>query len=968
MDRWKQIGLGVLIVGTVLLWVALVREASSFHGTMAIGTFAIAAPVPSATPTPPGAGSSPPSSTDWPMIIFPFISTVLGGFGSGIFVLFLQKRWDNKEIENLNRENNELKRQNEDQQKLLNRYESPSMTPEDEQKYEGYAQKYVQIMHTNSEITRIKVLDASIETAAAYPDTKVTIPTNSMLPFRFSPAIVPAQEQRSVNAWLQAEQQMVEKLVAVAPEWHKAIEDLHHPKHFVLLGIPGSGKTTILKYLALKFKDHYLLDLPIYIDLAEFANSRYLRQSGHEIKDRLIAFAADAMTTRLQGSVEFHFKEAYKYLKKRANDGQVLFLLDALERTAIPLNSEQNPDINYQETVEIIHKMGIHYTKTPIIVTAHKAAFQHRASDAVTLTTFSKLELLDFGKIQMKLFLDKWPANTRKNAVTDLDVQLEQCIRMQALATTPFFLAQVAMLGSKLQEESITFYERYIEPLKRRWEIDNYTSSNGSITWDEKWLFLRKLAWYLHSEERFYFSKDDFENLNELRCVVDRGPDGRLLFGNRDVSKMIDELVIKHGLLTRVSDEHYCFSRFTLQEYCAAQYARRPNLLNELFKKRHDPWWEEVILLYAGITDPRPILRSLLEDIDASSATEQLFCESLLLAGRCLVTYIPLKARPKPIQQKVIKMLVDYLMATPYSSAQEKIAQTLVALAANEDIGFLEQKLKVHIDKSLHSHLEKAIRTPAKMPITLHLLLLLATNKNIHPDVCTEIEKTLDAPDTISIIRDLIALLSSQMIDVNTSMRIADIIGLQREPTLALTLLDQLKNGALDPEVRWSIAAAIGQIRNPPEEIIQHLETILADRTTDLHVRWSVMNARDTLSTEPLSTIAQLKKAFAEEQLNLEACQDILADLAAQSAEDVTTNLLKQLRALQLDCLVRKRIADALERLIKDRLLYEDNDPFLKKTYQELDPLLQNQDFSDVAENIYRTMWAISRYLKGNVL
>jgi predicted NACHT family NTPase len=55
------------------------------------------------------------------------------------------------------------------------------------------------------------------------------------------------------------------------------------------------------------------------------------------------------------------------------------------------------------------------------------------------------------------------------------------------------------------------------------------------------------------------------------------------------------------------------FLHLTLQEYFVAQYALDHAQLDTLLTNRGDPWWEEVILLYAGqAPDASPLLQKLL--------------------------------------------------------------------------------------------------------------------------------------------------------------------------------------------------------------------------------------------------------------------------------------------------------------------------------------------------------------------
>ena len=77
----------------------------------------------------------------------------------------------------------------------------------------------------------------------------------------------------------------------------------------------------------------------------------------------------------------------------------------------------------------------------------------------------------------------------------------------------------------------------------------------------------------------------------------------------------------------------YGFLHLTLQEYFAATalLERGQEGIDLLLRKRFDPWWEEVILLFAGATpDAGPLLRGM------RSGEDDIFHSDLFLAARCL--------------------------------------------------------------------------------------------------------------------------------------------------------------------------------------------------------------------------------------------------------------------------------------------------------------------------------------------
>src|SRR5205823_1382411 len=105
----------------------------------------------------------------------------------------------------------------------------------------------------------------------------------------------------------------------------------------------------------------------------------------------------------------------------------------------------------------------------------------------------------------------------------------------------------------------------------------------------------------------------------------------------------------------------YGFLHLTLQEYFTAQYATEQHQLDALLQHVGDPWWEEVILLYAGRTrDASPLLEYLMDEIQ-----DDIFCTNLVLAGRCLAARPTI--RNTALREEVTSRLFDKLLNTQYS-------------------------------------------------------------------------------------------------------------------------------------------------------------------------------------------------------------------------------------------------------------------------------------------------------------
>src|SRR6266480_2442625 len=135
-------------------------------------------------------------------------------------------------------------------------------------------------------------------------------------------------------------------------------------------------------------------------------------------------------------------------------------------------------------------------------------------------------------------------------------------------------------------------------------------------------------------------------------------------------------------LTGRRAEGLYGFLHLTFQEYFVARYVLDNGLLDELLKHRGEPWWEEVILLYAGSTfDIKPLLEKLL------ALEDDIFETNVLLAGRCLAANAGMDQEVAPLQTQIVTRLFEILEGTSYAANKKRASAVLAELGrADEEI------------------------------------------------------------------------------------------------------------------------------------------------------------------------------------------------------------------------------------------------------------------------------------------
>lgn len=184
-----------------------------------------------------------------------------------------------------------------------------------------------------------------------------------------------------------------------------------------------------------------------------------------------------------------------------------------------------------------------------------------------------------------------------------------------------------------LPERRGELYKQCVDTLLTLWDTSRNIRRRREFKPEQKRQLLEEVAWHFHLQGQRYFRESEL-----LQCVAAFLP--AIGLDAKQHGEMLAEIAAEHGLLKEQAHGWYGFLHLTLQEYFAARYAVDHQQLEVLLGKRDDPWWEEVLLLYAGcVPDASMLLQRLLAETHRKLDQDyyDLFATDLLLAGRCLV-------------------------------------------------------------------------------------------------------------------------------------------------------------------------------------------------------------------------------------------------------------------------------------------------------------------------------------------
>jgi HEAT repeat protein len=698
-----------------------------------------------------------------------------------------------------------------------------------------------------------------------------------------------------------------EKVESLLPE-----EALRRHRHMVVLGDPGAGKTTMLKYLCLLSAQAKLggfPDLPVFVTL-----NRYAKATQENLLDFIVADVAE----------RYGFLQMCPYLEQRLENGTVLLLLDGLDEVTV--GNPEEAEAAYRRTTDGVNRLATRYPKCPIVITCRRAGWK-----GLLVPTFLTMSVLDFTWEDIQRFVSNWFGEGSDRA-RRLQGILSQQVRMQALAANPLLLSLIAIVFERdleLPERRAKLYERCVQVLLTEWDAHRGIKRASQFTTDRKRDLLEDIALHYHCQGLRYFPKDDLLEVIAAYLPTVNIPAGQACL-------VLDEISAQHGLLKEQAADWYGFLHLTLQEYFAAVSLDKGNQLDLTLAHLHNPWWEEVILLLAGmLKDATPLLDTILSERD------DIFFSNLLLAGRCLAG-TPRIGRVQLREQiyAALKSLIEneYQHWLPRAQAVKTLSEVdaekgskylldllcdeelhwQVRAAAADALGASGRKVVVpdllaflpneQLDRNVRERIADALINLCDESTTPHLLVFLSSQE-IDPQVRGRIARTLGLLGDKSAVPHLLALLSDQAHDDYLGWYVSGALGDLKALSNPEDLRRLLGDENVYPGARWELAKRIDNL-----DQTSHIKVIewISDESLSKEVRWNVARWMGRLSLDDGIIKSELLRLYSEESMDLSIRACVGIALLQLGESQMATELKRFLANRKTDLYVKKKIAEAL--------------------------------------------------------
>ncbi len=476
-----------------------------------------------------------------------------------------------------------------------------------------------------------------------------------------------------------------------------ALEALAHigQRRLLLLGAPGSGKSTFVNHLALCLAGAALCArrtdafspeggwlaqvpgwtlgdlLPIRLVLRDFAAFTPLARA----TQGSVALLRDFLQAVLEAD---DCADALEPLTTALSDGQAILLLDGLDEVV------GTPVLN--RVAESIQATARAYPRSPILVTCRILDYQ--AERLRQLAGFPTQTLADLSDAQIDQFVQNWYcelalSGRRANQQAQEDAQaLQQAIaarpELRELARLPLLLTVMALVHTNrgsLPDARALLYDDCIDILLLRWrqqrgaqdlltrlELPQFRSSDLLA-------LMARLGFAAHElAERHTDTNNRPADLSES-AVMQVLAEG---FAPYDAARkhalaeqVLHALTQGNGLLLQRGPAVYAFPHRTFQEFLAGYHLlRQPNAQTLCLERAPQAHWHEALLLMAGYQVlaggefDKPL--GLVEKLLARSPGEQVLAGDLLiLMGReRLTNYDPTLLQPGGLWRRVYRALL----------------------------------------------------------------------------------------------------------------------------------------------------------------------------------------------------------------------------------------------------------------------------------------------------------------------
>jgi predicted NACHT family NTPase len=374
------------------------------------------------------------------------------------------------------------------------------------------------------------------------------------------------------------------------------LEAVKHYDKLLILGKPGAGKTTFLKWIAIQCNAGKLHNdrVPIFITLKEFAEA--------PSKPTLLNYISNQLK-----DCDVNNAEAARALLR---EGRSLVLLDGLDEVR---------DAGHDRVLQEIRSVSDQFDANQFVMTCRIAAKEY------TFERFTEVEIADFEDEQIVEFSRKWFQIKDPVKAEDFPKALQANRPLKDLATNPLLLTLLCLVFEEragFPANRSELYKEGLDVLLKKWDVKRNIKRDEVYKYlSRKEDLLSQIAFTTFEQSEYFFKQKALEE--QIKQYIYNLPNAKT---DPEALQLDSEAVLKsieaqHGLLVERARGIYSFSHLTFQEYFTARQLKeersdelQESLVSHITEKR----WREVFLLTIGMLKNADLLLKLMKDqVDA---------------------------------------------------------------------------------------------------------------------------------------------------------------------------------------------------------------------------------------------------------------------------------------------------------------------------------------------------------------
>ncbi|MDJ0633547.1 MAG: NACHT domain-containing NTPase [Xenococcaceae cyanobacterium MO_188.B29] len=367
------------------------------------------------------------------------------------------------------------------------------------------------------------------------------------------------------------------------------LEAVEKYQKLIILGKPGAGKTTFLKYLAIQCNEGHFEGekAPIFVTLKNFAESEDRLSLLEYICYKVAHYSLPTTTS----------KDIEQYMADFAillHHGRGLILLDGLDEVR---------EEDQERVIREVRDFSEQFWNNHFVMTCRIAAWEY------TFEKFTEVEVADFDENQVAAFANKWFKSKHIRANTFLR-HLGQNPRIQQLTVSPLLLTLVCLAFEESGDcptSRSELYKEGIDALLKKWDATRGIQRDRlykKLSHQRKEDLLSKLALDTFEQKDYFFKQSFVEQFiaDYIRNLSRTNSEPEEI--QLDSEAILKSIEAQHGLLIERAKGIYSFSHLTFHEYFTAREIVFNNIslnaeLDKLMNHVSDRRWREVFLLTA---------------------------------------------------------------------------------------------------------------------------------------------------------------------------------------------------------------------------------------------------------------------------------------------------------------------------------------------------------------------------------